>query len=74
MQRVLAIGLLINSKKHFTGKMERAGWYPSINATNAMAELQPYGEDDVKAIFAYLKSTKPINNVEPPIKPFSSLP
>ncbi|MEP7145184.1 MAG: diheme cytochrome c-553 [Ferruginibacter sp.] len=26
-------------------------------------------DDELKAIFAYLKSTKPINNVEPPIEP-----
>jgi uncharacterized membrane protein len=30
-------------------------------------------EEDVQAIFAFLKSTKPVNNVEPPIKPFSAL-
>ena len=30
-------------------------------------------EDDVKAVFAFLKSTKPIKNVEPPIKPLSDL-
>ena len=30
-------------------------------------------EDDVRSIFAYLKSTKPIKNIEPPIKAFSSL-
>ena len=30
-------------------------------------------DEDVKAIFAFLKTTKPIKNVEPPIKPFSSL-
>jgi len=30
-------------------------------------------EDDVRSIFTFLKSTKPIKNVEPAIKPFSSL-
>ncbi|HMO61460.1 MAG TPA: c-type cytochrome [Ferruginibacter sp.] len=30
-------------------------------------------EDDVKAVFAFLKSTKPVKNVEPPIKPLSEL-
>lgn len=30
-------------------------------------------EDDVRAIFAYLKTTKPVKNVEPPIKPFTDL-
>jgi len=30
-------------------------------------------DEDVKAIFAFLKSTKPIKNVEPPIRPFSDL-
>lgn len=29
--------------------------------------------DDVEAIFLYLKTTKPVKNVEPPIKPFTSL-
>lgn len=30
-------------------------------------------DEDVKAIFAFLKSTKPIKNIEPPIRPFSDL-
>lgn len=29
--------------------------------------------EDVKAIFAYLKSTKPVKNIEPPVKPLSAL-
>jgi hypothetical protein len=29
--------------------------------------------EDVEAIFTFLKSTKPIKNIEPPIKPFSAL-
>lgn len=35
--------------------------------------LRHLHDEDVKAIFAFLKSTKPIKNVEPPIKPFSDL-
>jgi hypothetical protein len=35
------------------------------------SKMQP---EDVEAIFAFLKSTKPIKNVEPPIKTFSALP
>lgn len=30
-------------------------------------------DEDVKAIFAYLKSSKPVKNVEPPILPLSAL-
>jgi len=30
-------------------------------------------DEDVKAIFAFLKSTKPVKNIEPSIKPFSDL-
>jgi hypothetical protein len=30
-------------------------------------------EEDVQAIFAFLKSTKPVKNIEPPIKSFSAL-
>jgi hypothetical protein len=30
-------------------------------------------EEDVKAIFAFLKSTKPVKNVEPPIRQLSEL-
>jgi len=30
-------------------------------------------DEDVKAIFAFLKSTKPIKNIEPPIKAFTDL-
>jgi hypothetical protein len=29
--------------------------------------------EDVEAIFTFLKSTKPVKNIEPPIKPFSAL-
>ena len=30
-------------------------------------------DEDVKAIFAFLKSTKPVKNIEPPIKSFADL-
>lgn len=30
-------------------------------------------DEDVKSIFAFLKSTKPVKNVEPPIRPLSEL-
>lgn len=30
-------------------------------------------DEDVKAIFAFLKSTKPVKNIEPSIRPFSDL-
>lgn len=32
-----------------------------------------YTDEDVKAIFEFLKTTKPVKNIEPPIKPFSAL-
>ena len=32
-----------------------------------------FTDEDVKAIFAFLKSTKPVKNVEPPIKSFTDL-
>jgi len=32
-----------------------------------------FTDEDVKAIFAFLKTTKPVKNIEPPIKSFSDL-
>ncbi len=32
-----------------------------------------FTNEDVKAIFLFLKSTKPIENVEPPVKTFAEL-
>ena len=62
-------------KKAFT-----QGKWKGLEGTRSLMPPMPWqqyshmAEDDVKAIFAYLKSTKPIKNVEPPIKSFSSLP
>lgn len=62
-------------KKAFT-----QGKWKGLEGTRPLMPPMPWqqyshmAEDDVKAIFAFLKSTKPIKNVEPPIKPFSSLP
>ena len=62
-------------KKAFT-----QGKWKGLEGTRPLMPPMPWQdyshmvEDDVKAIFAYLKSTKPIKNAEPPIKSFSSLP
>jgi hypothetical protein len=62
-------------KKAFT-----QGKWKGLEGTRPLMPPMPWQnyshmvEDDVKAIFAYLKSTRPIKNVEPPIKPFNSLP
>jgi len=61
-------------------KAFQQGKWKGLDGTRPLMPPMPWQnyshmvEDDVKAIFAYLKSTKPINNVEPPIKPFNSLP
>jgi hypothetical protein len=62
-------------KKAFT-----QGKWKGLEGTRPLMPPMPWqnyshmAEEDVKAIFTYLKSTKPIKNVEPPIKAFSSLP
>jgi hypothetical protein len=61
-------------------KAFQQGKWKGLDGTRPLMPPMPWQnyshmvEDDVKAIFAYLKSTKPISNVEPPIKSFSSLP
>jgi hypothetical protein len=61
-------------------KAFQQGKWKGLEGTRSLMPPMPWqqyskmNEDDVRSIFTFLKSTKPIKNVEPPIKPFSSLP
>ena len=66
------------SEAHFF-KAIREGKFKGLDGSRSLLPPMPWQnfrnmkDEDVKAIFAFLKTTKPIKNVEPPIKPFSGL-
>ena len=60
-------------------KALREGKYKGLDNTRPLLPPMPwfvyknFNDDDLKSIFAFLKSTKPVHNVVPAPKPFSEL-
>ena len=60
-------------------KALREGKYKGLDNTRPLLPPMPwfvyknFSDDDLKSIFAFLKSTKPVHNVVPAPKPFSEL-
>jgi hypothetical protein len=57
----------------------RNGWYKGIKNNRPLLPPMPwfayrnFSDEDLKSIFAFLKSTKPVHNVVPPPVPFEKL-
>lgn len=61
-------------KKAFTeGKWKGMDGNRSLMPPMPWQNFSHFTDEDVKAIFAFLKSTRPVKNIEPPIKSFSDL-
>lgn len=60
-------------------KAIREGKFKGLDNTRPMLPPMPWfvyknlGDDDLKSIFAYLKTTKPVKNLVPEAKPFNKL-
>ena len=61
-------------KKAFTeGKWKGMDGNRTLLPPMPWQDFKNFTDQDVKAIYLYLKSTKPVNNIEPPVKAFADL-
>ncbi len=64
--------------EQFSKALRQGKWKGMDNSRSLLPpmpwqDFSHYTDEDVNAIFEFLKTTKPVKNIEPPIKPFSAL-